>query len=120
MAKPNKAKTHHSFLRNDALRCNVPNDRKTGKRGKKILQAVPPIVGKNSFYSTIYLKPWICIDFFPLFSFQFYHAIGGVHKVLSVFDGDDGVACVAESVNEFEQLLDVFLMQPAGGFVKEE
>ena len=41
MAKPNKAKAHHSFLRNDALRCNVPYIQKTGKRGKKILHAIP-------------------------------------------------------------------------------
>ena len=30
------------------------------------------------------------------------------------------MACVAESVNEAEQLLDVLLMQAASGFVKEE
>ena len=66
------------------------------------------------------MKPWICIDCFPLFSFQFHHVIGGVYKVLCMFDGDDCVACVAQPVNEAEQLLDVFLMQSAGGFVKEE
>ena len=39
MAKPNKAKAHHSLLRNDALGCNVPNiPKKTGKGLKKILQ----------------------------------------------------------------------------------
>ena len=45
MVKLNKAKAHHSFLRNDALRCNVPNIQKTGKGLKKILQVhLPQIV----------------------------------------------------------------------------
>jgi hypothetical protein len=38
MAKPNKAKAHHSFLGNDALGCNVPNIAKVGKGLKEILQ----------------------------------------------------------------------------------
>ena len=42
MAKPNKAKAHHSFLRNDALGCNVPNIQKIGKGLKKILQVHLP------------------------------------------------------------------------------
>ena len=51
MAKPNKAKAHHSFRRNDALGFNVPNIQKTGKRGKKILQVVSPLVDtKNSSF----------------------------------------------------------------------
>ena len=45
MVKLNKAKAHHSFLRNDALKCNVPNIQKTGKGLKKILQVhLPQIV----------------------------------------------------------------------------
>ena len=39
MAKPNKAKAHHSFLGNDTLGCNVPNIQKTGKRPNEILQS---------------------------------------------------------------------------------
>ena len=30
MAKPYKTKAHHSFLRNDALKCNVGKFQKTG------------------------------------------------------------------------------------------
>ena len=39
-AKPNKAKAHHSFLRNNAHECNVPNIAKVSKRGKKISHLV--------------------------------------------------------------------------------
>ena len=67
--------------------------------------------------SKIYFLNYRKIFLFPL---QFHHVIRGVHKVLCVFYGDDSVACVAESVNEAEQLLDILLMETAGGFVKEE
>ena len=72
---------------------------------------------RSVFFKIKFLKG---IDKLILFSLQFDHVIRGIHKVLRVLDGDDGVACVAEPVNESEQLLNVFLMQPAGGFVKEE
>lgn len=38
MAKPNKTKAHHSFLRNDALGCNVDRFQKSGKGLKENLQ----------------------------------------------------------------------------------
>lgn len=52
MAKLNKAKAHHSFLRNDALRCNVGYFQKVGKRGKKILHTDLPIL-VHRFFSNI-------------------------------------------------------------------
>ncbi len=72
---------------------------------------------RSVFFKIKFLKG---TDKLILFSLQFYYVIRGIHKVLRMLDGDDGVACVAEPVNESEQLLNVFLMQPAGGFVKEE
>jgi len=55
-----------------------------------------------------------------LFPLQFQHIIGCIYKVLRMFYGYDGVACVAKPVNEAEQLLDVLLVETTGGFVKEE
>ena len=40
MAKPHKTKAHHSFLRNDALGCNVGYFQKTGKGLKEILHSL--------------------------------------------------------------------------------
>jgi hypothetical protein len=53
MAKPNKAKAHHSFLWNDALGCNVPNTAKVGKGLKEILHTISSIVGKNSIFTYV-------------------------------------------------------------------
>ena len=37
-----------------------------------------------------------------------------------MLDGDDGVSRFGESVDKVEQMLDVFLVEPAGGFVEKE
>ena len=55
-----------------------------------------------------------------LFPLQFHHVIRGVDEVLCVFNSNDGVAGIAKSVNEAEQLLNILLMETAGGFVKEK
>ena len=53
-------------------------------------------------------------------SAQFYGVIGGVHEVLRMLDGDDGVARFGEAADKVKQVLDVLLMETAGGLVEKE
>ena len=53
-------------------------------------------------------------------SAQFYDVVCGVDEVLRMFDGNDGVARLGETANQVEQMLDVLLMETAGGFVEQE
>ena len=45
--------------------------------------------------------------------------IGGFYDVEIVFDDDDRVTVVAQSVQHFEQLLDVVKVQPGGWLVED-
>jgi len=46
------------------------------------------------------------------------HPVGGLDDLEVVLDHHDGVALVAQAVQDVQQLLDVVEMQPGGGLVQ--
>src|SRR6184192_2383585 len=50
---------------------------------------------------------------------QVYHPVGGLDDIEVVLDHHDGVALVAQAVQDMQQLLDVVEMQPGGGLVQD-